>query len=568
MTTGEVFQNLMLVLGGLALFIYGIDLMSNSLKSAAGNRLKVIIEKTTNARWKGILVGIALTVLIQSSSAVTVLIIGLVSVDLLSLRQAVAVIIGANIGTTITSILIGLPIASWGLWFVLIGVLLFFIFKRNVPRNVGRSIIGFGLLFIGLQFLAEGVLVVAKAQWAQDTMKYLGNPEVPGFWALGFGFSTAFTLIIQSSSAAVGIIQKLYAIGTPDNPTITLIGAIPMILGANLGTTITGIFASIRGNKNAKRVALVHVIYNLAAVVLIMPLIVPIGHLLQSIENAILVNNKMMTIAIIHVFVNIAAALVIVWLINPLVRFVTWVIKDIDHSDELSQVLDENILIGTPSVALTYVKSGIFIMSDKVFEYLQLLKSYQFENNSRSYELGMELEDIIDDYDKRLHNYMITLVQKNELSSYDSNRLSGYLDIISDLERIADHFTNILGFIQQRYEFNQEMHEQESIELHQFYKSIEEMIGKCLGSLARRDVNLALEVQDLEIQSDIMEKTFRHNYNERLKSGEVQFSASSNYLDILSNLERVADHLTNISETVVTIYQPDARREARSINIR
>ena len=538
-------------------------MMSASLKNAAGNRLKIIIERTTNARWKGILIGIALTVLVQSSSAVTVLIIGLVSVDLLSLRQAIGVIIGANIGTTVTSILIGLPIAQWGFWFVFLGVLIFFIFTKKVPRNIGRSIVAFGLVFIGLKALGDGVQFIASATWARDTMRYLGNPEVPGFWALGFGFSTAFTLVIQSSSGAVGIIQKLYDVGTIDNPTITLIGAIPMILGANLGTTITGVFASIKGNKNAKRVALVHVIYNLAAVVIVMPLIVPISHLLQAVETNILGGQKMMTIALIHVFVNVSAALVMVWLVTPLVKFVTWVIKDKKDSDELSQVLDENILIGTPSIALTYVKSGIFMMSDRVFEYLQLIKEYQFNDIPKNYEFGQQLEAKIDDYDRRLHNYMIELVQKNELSAFESDRLSGYLDIISDLERIGDHFTNILTFSQQRHEFSEAFISVEELELQQFYSLIEQMMGKSLGSFARRDTNLALEVQDLEIQVDIMEKTFRQNYNDRLRSGEVQFSSTSNYLDILSNLERVGDHLTNISETVMKIYHIPERKEIR-----
>ena len=562
MTTEQVFQNLMLVIGGLALFLYGIDLMSRSLKNAAGNKLKIIIDKTTNARWKGILVGILLTALIQSSSAVTVLIVGLVSVDLLSLRQAAAIIIGANIGTTITSILIGLPVAQWGLWLVAIGVIIFFIFKRRVPRNVGHSIIGFGLLFIGLQFLGEGVLVVAEAQWAQDTLRHLSDPNVPGFWLLGFGFSTGFTLVIQSSSGAVGIIQKLYAIEGLSQ-SISLIGAIPMILGANVGTTITGILASIKGNNNAKRIALIHVLYNLAAVVLIMPFISPLSKLLQLIETSVLGGNKMMTIAMVHVMVNLIAGIVLVWFVTPMVKLVMVIIKDKKETDELSQVLDESILIGTPSIALTYVKSGIFMMGDLVFNYFNVLKQYHEENNYKLHEQAYELENKIDNYDQRLHKYMVDLVKKNELSQADSDRLSGYLEIIGDLERIGDHFTNVADFIKQRYELNQKSCDQEILELQQFYQLLDSMMAKSLGSFARRDIDLAVEVQDYEVQADIMEKTFKYNYNERLKSGEVEFFAECNYLDILSNLERVADHFTNISETVVQIYQQPARRESR-----
>lgn len=561
MTAQQIFQNLMLVIGGLALFLYGIDLMSTSLKNAAGNKLRTIIEKTTNARWKGILVGIALTGLIQSSSAVTVLIIGLVSVDLMNLRQAAAVVIGANIGTTVTSILIGLPVASWGLWFVAIGVLVFFIFSRKVPRNVGRSVIGFGLLFIGLQFLAEGVIVVAEAEWAQNTLRALSDPSIPGFWLYGFGFSTGFTVIIQSSSAAVGVIQKLYAIGTVDQPTISLIGAIPMVLGANVGTTITGILASIKANKNAKRVALIHVFYNMLGTILILPLISPISKVLTTIETNYFGDNKMMTIAIVHILINVASLLVFVWIITPVVKLVTIIVKDKENKDELSQLLDETLLLGTPSIALSYVKSGIFMMSDIVYEQLQVVKQYHLENKTKLYELAIDLENKIDNYDQRLHKYMIDLVQKNELLEVDSNLLSSYLDIISDLERVGDHLTNIAEFIKQRYDLNQGTCEEELIELSQFYDLIESMMVKSFGSFARKDLDLALEVLDDEIQADIYEKNFKQKYNERLKSGDVEFFAECNYIDILSNLERIGDHLTNVSETVIFAYQQHPKKE-------
>lgn len=542
-------MNAMFILGGLALFLYGIDLMSKSLKLAAGNRLKKIIEKATNAVWKGLLIGIILTVLIQSSSAVTVLIIGLVSVDLMTLKQAIAVIIGANIGTTITSILIGLPISSWGLWFVLVGVILYFIFQKKVPKYLGKTIIGFGLVFVGLNFLGDGVKAIAESAKVEAILKSFSDPSTPGFWFYGFGFSTVFTLVVQSSSAAIGVVQKLYAINE-----ITLIGAIPMVLGANLGTTITGMIASIRGNRNAKRIALVHVFYNLLAAIIFLAALVPFSMLMQLIEDNMLSPNSMMTLAFGHVLINSITMLFFLPFIKPIEKLVRWLIKDKEEKDELSKVLDESLLMETPSVALTYVKSGIFMMGDLMIEYMQIAKTYSFKNDEKLLEEAKVLEEKIDNYDKRLHDYMIKLVRENHLSNEDSRRLSAYLATISDIERIGDHLTNIMSFYSLRYSNGEKLTDVGKQEIEKFYELISKMTLKALGSFAKRDINQAQEAFILEDKVDATEKEFRNNYTERLKKGEVNFTEQSNYIDILSNLERIGDHLNNIAENVILIY--------------
>jgi phosphate:Na+ symporter len=556
MDTSQIFKNLMLVIGGLALFLYAIDLMSASLKAAAGNKLKIIIEKATNKTWKGILVGIGLTALIQSSSATTVIIIGLVSVGLMTLRQGAAVVVGANIGTTVTAVLIGLPVSKWGLWFIAIGVLIFFVFARKVPRNLGKSIIGFGLLFVGLQFLGQGVSDITNAEWAQNALRTFGNSEVKGFWLYGLGFSTAFTMVVQSSSAAVGVVQKLYDIGA-----ITLIGAIPMVLGANIGTTITGQLAAIKGSKNAKRVAFIHTLYNLIGTIIILPLISPIANLLGGFEARFLSpETKMMTIALVHMLFNIATMLIFVWIIGPVCNLAMIVIKDKKEDDELAKALDESILVGTPSVALQYAKSGIFVMSDLVYQYLQTIRQYQVENKSKLFDLSEEIENKLDNYDQRLHKYLIELVQKNDLSENETLRFTGYLDIINDLERIGDHLNNIGEILQNRYEngvlTNEVMHD----ELKQFYDLVEEMMTNSFAALSKRDLKLAAQVVESEKKADAFEKEFKHAHSERLRTGELVLAQENTYPDILSNLERIADHLTNISETVITIYEAPVKK--------
>lgn len=556
MTTAEIFKNIMLVIGGLALFLYAIELMSASLKAAAGNKLKIIIEKATNKIWKGILVGIGLTALIQSSSATTVIIIGLVSVGLMTLRQGAAVVIGANIGTTVTSILIGLPVSKWGLWFIAIGVIIFFVLSRKVPRNLGRSIIGFGLLFVGLEFLGTGVRDIAQAQWAQDALRTFGNPEVKGFWFFGLGFSTIFTMVVQSSSATVGVVQKLY-----DIDAITLIGAIPMVLGANIGTTITGALASIKGSKNAKRVAFIHTLYNLIGTIIILPLISPISKLLGAVETRFLSpETKMMTIALVHMLFNIATMCIFVWIITPVCKLAEIVIKDKKVDDELSEVLDEQILVGTPSVALQYAKSGINLMGGLVYNYLGIIREYQFENKSKLLDDSEFLEDKIDDYDQRLHKYLIDLAQKNELMESDTIRVTGYLDIINDLERIGDHLNNIGELISVRYEYGLLTPEMMQEELKEFYDLIDGMMVDAFKAFETRNLKLAVHVIDKEVDADRLEKQFKHNHTQRLQDGTLVLSPENNYVDILANLERIADHLTNISETVLLLYETPAKR--------
>ncbi|MFA7055142.1 MAG: Na/Pi symporter, partial [Acholeplasmataceae bacterium] len=230
-------DSLMFVFGGLALFLFGINLMSDSLKAAAGNNLKSIIEKTTNTPLKGILVGIILTVLIQSSSGTTALMIGLLRAGLMTLPQSVGLIMGANIGTTITAFIIGLPIADYGLLILFVGVIMMFFRNRRV-HHIGGVFVGLGMLFVGLNTMSDGLKPLASTQLAEDMFHTFSTN-----WFLGTIFGTVFTALVQSSSAAIGVLQKLYAINAEGIESITLNGAIPILLGANIGTTITAFLA-------------------------------------------------------------------------------------------------------------------------------------------------------------------------------------------------------------------------------------------------------------------------------------------------------------------------------------
>ena len=265
----DISTQVMNVIGGLALFLFGINMMSDSLKLAAGNKLKLIIEKATNTPLKGIFVGIILTMLIQSSSGTTALMIGLVRSGLMTLPQSVGIIMGANIGTTVTAFIISLPIAKYGLYILAVGVIMFF-FKNKKIKHFGGVIIGLGMLFYGLQTMSAGLKPLSQTQAATDMFHVFSTN-----WFLGSIFGTVFTMAVQSSSAAIGILQTLYALNAEGVESISLNGAIPILLGANVGTTITALLASIGGNTESKRASFVHILFNLLSMFVFLVILYP-----------------------------------------------------------------------------------------------------------------------------------------------------------------------------------------------------------------------------------------------------------------------------------------------------
>ena len=275
-------QNIMFVFGGLALFLFGINLMSESLKAAAGSKLKSIIEKSTNTPLKGILVGILLTVLIQSSSGTTALATGLLRAGLMTLPQSVGIIMGANIGTTVTAFIIGLPIAKFGHVFLAIGVIMTFIGKKKI-HHFGGVLTGLGMLFVGLDVMGSGLKPLANTAEAEQMFAVFSQN-----WFLGTIFGTIFTGVVQSSSAAIGVLEKLYALNAVGIDTITLSGAIPILLGANIGTTITAFLASLGGNTESKRAAFVHVLFNVLMAVVFLIILNPYRHLIIWFEETFL----------------------------------------------------------------------------------------------------------------------------------------------------------------------------------------------------------------------------------------------------------------------------------------
>jgi phosphate:Na+ symporter len=535
---------LMYFLAGLALFLLGITMLSDSLKAVAGNRLKSIIEKSTNTPLKSVLVGILLTISIQSSSGATVLTIGLLRAGLMTFPQSVGIIMGANIGTTVTAFIIGLPIAKYGPIFLAVGVFMQFM-KRKKIRYIGGAIIGIGMLFYGLQTMETGLRPLANTKFAETMFQTFGQN-----WFLGTLFGTFFTSIVQSSSASIGVLQKLYAINATGVQSIQLIGAIPILLGANIGTTITAMIASWGGNKDSKRAALIHVIFNVFSAIVFLSLLKPYGAFITWIEARFLTPYSMLTIAFAHAVQNLVTTIVLFFFIRQMVNLVMKIVKDDKKTILIDEMFDETLIAESPVLALEFVKKAILQMGGIVRNYFYLTKDYSFKENSKLIDQGLELEALIDTYDEKLHDYLIKIARYG-LDMDNSRKLSRDLDTIKDFERIGDHLQNIMEFFEERYMESQFLNEEAVSDLDELYTVLETMLNDTLKSFEHNNIELARRVLVNEDRVDELEEIFRYRYIEQLKEGQVTFVIAANYADILSNLERIGDHLVNIAESVI-----------------
>lgn len=535
------------IIAGIALFLYGVGLMSDGLKKIAGNRLKSIISKSTDTPLKGILVGTLITAIVQSSTGVSVLTVGLVAAGLMTLPQATGIIMGANIGTTVTALIIALPIADFGLHIAAIGIFLTMIFaNKKIVKNTGNVLTGLGLLFVGFDLLGVGTKVLFSGEFFINLFKVFSNTKNPFFWLFGTIFGTLFTGIVQSSTLSMGMLQSIY-----QNGQITLIGAIPLLLGFNIGTTFSSWFASIGQSKDSKRVAMIHILFNVIGSVIFLVFLWPFNYFLLLLQDQLSL-SPIFILGLAHTLQNIISAFILfffvkqqIWLANFLVRD-----KKTDKKEE-TFVFNEEMFNEEPTIALSYAKKGIINMSNTVKRFFVILQEYSFKNNESLYEEAIELENILDDYDKKLHDYLIKIVHSGSLDERDSGRLSKDLDTIRNLERIGDHLMNIFEFFQKRYEEDITLSEGGIEDLKHFYLAISEMLEKTLYAFHFGDKNSAQKAMEFEDLIDDLEEKFRYNFLKRLKTGEFIYNSNSNYPDILSNLERIGDHLTNIAESVL-----------------
>ncbi|WP_026391680.1 Na/Pi cotransporter family protein [Haploplasma modicum] len=541
--------SILMFIGGIALFIYGITTLSDYLKKLSGNRFKSSIEKVINKPILAILIGPTITALTSSSSAIIIIVIGLVRAGLINSKQSVGLIMGANIGTTISAFIISLPISKYAYPIIAVGLILYFLKNKKI-KNVGGIILSMGLLFLGLNTMGDGLNPLINTPETHNLFMLLSKDSFLGT-ITGFLFGTGFTSVIQSSSATTAIVQKLYSMNDPLNgiATLSLRGALPIVIGANLGTTITGLLASFGGNEESKRAALIHVIFNMIGALIFLPLINPYTNLISLIETLILPSYSMVTIAIAHLIQNLVTTLVLFFFMSQIVKLTELLIPYKNGKKE-EITFDEKLIAQSPTIALESVKKAINHLSSIVLDYFYLTKNFSFTFNPKVEEEANHYEMVIDELNGKIHNYLLKIIRKG-LRSNDTEDFSIYLDIIKDLERIGDHLSNIIEFFTIRYAENHSLSEAGREDISTIYETLEEMIKNITSSIYSDFKDLPIIVTSLEEKVDKLEESARIGYMNRLKSGEFDFYQTSNFVDILSDLERIGDHLNNIAEIII-----------------
>jgi phosphate:Na+ symporter len=534
-------QTIFFIVGGLGIFLYGIHHMGESMKLLAGTQLKKLIEKTTSTPFKGILMGILVTTLLQTSSGTTALTVGLVRAGLMTLPQAVGIILGANIGTTTTSFLVGLNMKVLALPLIGVGSLMVFFLKSKRWIHLGGATLGFGMIFYGLDIMGGALKVFVEFSFFEQLLLTVSNVPV-----LGVVMGAGLTALVQSSTATIGIMQELYTTGY-----VPLVGAIAIIFGSNIGTTITAILAAVGGSTAAKRTAAAHVIFNVVGSVFFLLIIRPYAVFITYLETLFLGGQPVaMTLSLAHIFFNVFATVIFYFFVKQLVLLTTKIIPSAEDDLEIPMdQLQDSLITESPILALENAKRVIMSMGDITFRMVSLSIQFSFENNTKWLETGRQYEEMVDTLDKKTHDYLVKLTS-SKLNPKLSNELSAYIDAIRDFERIADHAQNLFDFFEHRYEKKLTLSTEATEDLKTLYDYTLETLQLTLQAFQSRSKPKAKLVLDHEDQIDIMVKQMRKAHVHRFKNLEAGMDDDL-FVDILSNVERIGDHCQNIVQNVL-----------------
>ena len=527
-------------LGGLGLFLYSIKTMGDGLQQAAGDRLRYYIDKYTSNPFFGILVGIGMTALIQSSSGVTVITVGLVSAGLLTLRQAIGIVMGANIGTTVTSFIIGFKLGDYALPMLFLGAVCLFFTKNRTINNIGRIVFGVGGIFFALNLMSGAMEPLKDLQVFKDYMVELSKNPI-----LGVLVGTGLTLLIQASSATIGILQNLYA-----SHLIDLQGALPVLFGDNIGTTITAIIASLGANIAAKRVAAAHVAFNVIGTVICIIFLVPFTGLIQWFESFLNLAPEM-TIAFAHGTFNITNTIIQFPFIGALAFMVTKLIPGEDEVVKYEPLyLDEQLIKQAPAIALGNAKKELLHLGNYAAKAFDLSYDYIINSNEKVAEKGHKTEEAINTIDEKLTRYLISL-SGEALSQKESEVLTNILDSSRDLERIGDHAEALLNLNDYLQRKNVQFSEAALEELAEIYLKTSEFVKDALESVENNDLEKAQALIERHEDINNMERVLRKTHIKRLNNGECSTQAGVNFIDIISHYTRVSDHAMNLAEKVL-----------------
>lgn len=525
--------------GGLGLFLYGMKMMGDGLENASGEKLKKIFEKITSNPIKGVATGAAITAVIQSSSATTVMVVGFVNAGLMNLYQAAAVIMGANIGTTITAQLIAFKLESIIPIFLGVGSLTILFSKGKKGKEAGNIILGLGILFLGMELMKDTMSPLAESPAFKSLiMKLEGNT------LLGVLTGAMMTAVVQSSSASTGILVALASTGA-----LPLAVAVPILFGNNIGTCITALLSSIGTSKTAKKAALIHLFFNIFGTIIFLPLINPLVGLVQQLSPGGVEQIKRQ-VANAHTIFNITNTIIMV----PFIKYLVWLVnKLIPGEDEVETMgvmyIDERLL-ETPVIAVGQTTKEVVRMANLAKENVQLAMMCFLNNDEKGIKTVYENEKLINLLESEITSYLVRL-STTELSELQTNIVTSMFHVVNDIERIGDHAENLADLSSEKIQKKLEFSTEANVELEGMYKYIVNALEVSIDSFEHQDLQKAESIMAIEDRIDSLEKELRASHIRRLNHGACSATVGAVFLDIISNFERIGDHATNIAEVVI-----------------
>ena len=527
------------IMGGLGLFLYGMNLMGDGLQKSAGSKLKRIIELLTSNVIMGVLVGMVVTMIIQSSSATTVMVVGFVNAGIMSLTQAIGVIMGANIGTTITAQLVSLDVDFLAPVALGIGIVIYMFSNKPKHKNIAEILIGFGILFTGMDFMKEAVKPLAGYQGFTDMLLSFGHHPILGV-LMGF----AITAIVQSSSASMGMLIALASQGL-----IPITAALPILYGENIGTCVTSLISSIGASRNARRAAIMHLTFNvLGSMIFMFILSKPIVAIVTAIDPT----DAARQIANAHTLFNILNVIVLLPFNKLIVKLALKLVpetKGEQDDDKVVKYIDDR-MIETPSIALANIVKETLRMGEKSKESLNAAMDGIVDKSKEKIELSFKREKLINELQKSILNYLLKL-SKASLNEDSRETVDALFNTVNDIERIGDHAENIAELAKDIVDLEISFSDVGIGELKDMYNKVVSTYTYALEAMRTSNVELACKVIKMEEQVDMMEKSCRANHMNRLNSSSCSIESGVIYLDIISNLERVSDHAVNIAQQVI-----------------
>jgi len=546
------------VIGGLCLFLFGMNLMGDSLEKAAGMRMQKIIESLTGNLLKGVLVGALVTAVIQSSSATTVMVVGFVSAGIMTLKQAAGIIMGANIGTTITAHILRLNDVSSenfflsffkpdNLMFVLIiaGMLLIYMAKNQTKKDAGGIFIGLSLIFAGMMFMSDGLNGIDKSVF-ETLFAFCANMPF-----LGIIIGAVVTAIIQSSSASVGILQAVASTGA-----ITLGGAIPIILGQNIGTCVTAVLSSMGATKTAKKASVLHLTFNILGTLLfivalffVCPYVVPGWNILMN------GNVNSGSIADFHTIFNITTTIILFPFAGLLVKLIGGSKEQESMADKPSRMLDERFL-HSPAIAIGQSKNVVISMLELAKKNIVLSEAAMLEKNSDAMTEIKLIEKNVDTMESELSSYLGKINDKT-LSESENRQTMAYISMVSDIERISDHASNMSDIAKMMIEDDQKLSKGGTKELHNMFLAVYDLLDTTLEAIRTNDLSVASQIEPKEQVIDLFKSTFRRKHMGRLAKKKCTAESGIAYLEVVNNLERVADHCSNVGVAIIQLHSEE-----------